>query len=171
MLCSDTLHEHCQKVFQNFLVGDLNEDYYHRPGANTITLQYFRRVSLSRTLARRIMRLHTSRSHTGLMLSIDHILVSHIICSHMPDLSPQQTLFQIHPNTCTLLVGNTRAFWLMVAWPPSVPTTVVILVVDYISELTIHSSYVHPCCVKEMYNTSFLVNFMQQIVHSWYWRI
>ncbi len=27
----------------------------------------------------------------------------------------------------------------MVAWPPSDPTTVVILVVDYISELTINS--------------------------------
>ncbi len=39
--------------------------------------------------------------------------------------------------------------------------TVVILVVnvDYISELTIHSVYVHPFCVKEM---------IQQIMHSWY---
>ncbi len=59
----------------------------------------------------------------------------------------------------------------MVAWPPSGPTTVVILAVDYISELTIHSLYVHPYCVKEMYNTSFIVNLMQQIVHSWYRRI
>ncbi len=41
----------------------------------------------------------------------------------------------------------------MVAWSPSGPTTVVILVVDYISELTIHSVYVQPLCVKEMYNT------------------
>ncbi len=32
----------------------------------------------------------------------------------------------------------------MVAWSSSGPTTVVILVVDYISELTIHSLYVHP---------------------------
>ncbi len=31
-----------------------------------------------------------------------------------------------------------KAFWLMVAWPPSGPATVVILVVDYMSELTIH---------------------------------
>ncbi len=59
----------------------------------------------------------------------------------------------------------------MVAWPPSGPATVVILVVDYISELTIHSLYVHSFCVKEMYNTSFIVNLMQQIVHSWYRRI
>ncbi len=36
----------------------------------------------------------------------------------------------------------------MVAWPPSGPTTVLILVVDYISELTIHSLYVHPFYVK-----------------------
>ncbi len=64
-----------------------------------------------------------------------------------------------------------KAFSLMVAWPPSGPETVVILVVDYISELTIHSLYVHPFCVKEMYNTSFIVNVMQQIVHSWYRRI
>ncbi len=34
-----------------------------------------------------------------------------------------------------------KAFWLMVAWPPSGPTTVLILVVDYISELTIHSFF------------------------------
>ncbi len=46
-----------------------------------------------------------------------------------------------------------KVFWLMVAWPPSGPATVVILVVDYISELAIHSLYVHPFCVKEMYNT------------------
>ncbi len=59
----------------------------------------------------------------------------------------------------------------MVALPPSGPATVVILFVDYISELTIHSLYVHPFCVKEMYNTSFKVNLMQQIVHSWYRRI
>ncbi len=59
----------------------------------------------------------------------------------------------------------------MVACPPSGPATIVILVVDYISELTIHSLYVHPFCVKEMYNTSFIVNLMQQIVHSWYKRI
>ncbi len=52
----------------------------------------------------------------------------------------------------------------MVAWPPSGPTTVVSLVVDYISELTIHSLYVHPIYVKEMYNTSFILNLMQQIV-------
>ncbi len=64
-----------------------------------------------------------------------------------------------------------KAFWLMVAWPPFGPATVVILVVDYISELTIHSLYVHPFCVEEMYNTSFIVNLMQQIVHSWYRRI
>ncbi len=31
-----------------------------------------------------------------------------------------------------------NAFWLMVAWPPSGHATVVILVVDYISEPTIH---------------------------------
>ncbi len=37
-----------------------------------------------------------------------------------------------------------KAFWLMVAWPLSSPATVVILVVDYISELTIDSLYVHP---------------------------
>ncbi len=60
-----------------------------------------------------------------------------------------------------------KAFRLMVAWPPSGPTTVVILVVDYISELTIHSVYVHPFCIKVMYNISFIVNLMQQIVHSW----
>ncbi len=46
----------------------------------------------------------------------------------------------------------------MVAWPPSGPATVVILVVDYIRELTIHSLYVDPLCAKEMYNTSFIVN-------------
>ncbi len=56
----------------------------------------------------------------------------------------------------------------MVAWPPSSPATVEILVVDYINELTIHSLNGHPFCVKEMYNTSFIVNLMQQIVHSWY---
>ncbi len=56
----------------------------------------------------------------------------------------------------------------MVAWPPSGPTTVVILVVDCINELAIHLVYVYPFCVKEMYNTSFIVNLMQQIVHSWY---
>ncbi len=52
---------------------------------------------------------------------------------------------------------------------PSGPITVVILVmnVDYISDLTIHSVYVHPFCVKEMY-ISFIINLMQQIVHSWY---
>ncbi len=54
----------------------------------------------------------------------------------------------------------------MVAWPPSGPPTVVILVVDYISELTIHSLNVHTFYLKEMYNTSFIVNLMQQIVHS-----
>ncbi len=59
----------------------------------------------------------------------------------------------------------------MVAWPASGTATVVILVVDYISELTIHLFYVHPFCVKEMYNTSFIVIVMQQIVHSWYRRI
>ncbi len=48
-----------------------------------------------------------------------------------------------------------KALWLMVAWPPSGPTTGVIFVVDYISELPIHSAYVHPFCVKEMYNASF----------------
>ncbi len=58
----------------------------------------------------------------------------------------------------------------MVALPPSGPANVVILVVDYISELTIHSLYVHPFCVKEMY-TSSIVNLMLQIVHSWYIRI
>ncbi len=41
----------------------------------------------------------------------------------------------------------------MVAWLRSGPATVMILVLDYISELTIHSLYVHPFCVKEMYNT------------------
>ncbi len=65
-------------------------------------------------------------------------------------------------------VDVVEAFRFMVAWPPSGPTTVVIVVVDYISELTIHSLYVHPLCVKEMYNTSFIVSLMQQIVHSWY---
>ncbi len=64
-----------------------------------------------------------------------------------------------------------KAFWLMVAWPPSGPATVVILVVDYISELTIHSLYVHPFYVLEMYNTLFIVNLMQQVVHNWYKRI
>ncbi len=58
------------------------------------------------------------------------------------------------------LVTALKTFWLMVAWPPSGPTTVVILVMDYISELTIHSLYVHPLCVKEMYDTSFIVNLM-----------
>ncbi len=45
---------------------------------------------------------------------------------------------------------------------PLGPITIVILVVnvDYISELTIHSECVHLFCVKEMYNTSFIVNFM-----------
>ncbi len=49
---------------------------------------------------------------------------------------------------------------------PSGDITVVILVanVDYISELTIHSVYIHPSCVKEMYNTSFIVNKMYKIV-------
>ncbi len=37
-------------------------------------------------------------------------------------------------------------------------------VVDYISELTIHSVYVHPFCAKEIYNISLIVNKMQQIV-------
>ncbi len=31
-----------------------------------------------------------------------------------------------------------------------------ILVVEYISELTIYSVHVHPFCVEEMYNTSFI---------------
>ncbi len=48
-----------------------------------------------------------------------------------------------------------KAFWLMVAWPHSGPATVVISVVDYVTELTIHLLYVHPFCVKEMYKTSF----------------
>ncbi len=52
----------------------------------------------------------------------------------------------------------------MVDGTPSGPTTIVILVVDYIIELTIHSVYVHPFCVKEMYNPSFIVNLMLQIV-------
>ncbi len=49
---------------------------------------------------------------------------------------------------------------------PSGPTTDVILIVNMgsISELTIHSVYVHPVCVKEMYNTSFMANLIQQIV-------
>ncbi len=64
-----------------------------------------------------------------------------------------------------------KALWLMVAWPTSGPTTIVILVVDYTSDLTIHSVYVHPFCVKEMYNSSFIVKLMQQIVHSWYRRM
>ncbi len=53
------------------------------------------------------------------------------------------------------------------------PITVGILVVnvDYISELTIHSVFVHPFCVKEMYNTSFIVNLMQQIVQNLYLRM
>ncbi len=53
----------------------------------------------------------------------------------------------------------------MVAWcPPSSPATVLILAVNYIkSELTIHSLYVYPFCVKEMYNASFMVNLVQQI--------
>ncbi len=55
----------------------------------------------------------------------------------------------------------------MVAWPRSDPTTGVILVVNYISELTIQLLYVHSFCVKEVYNTSFIVNLMQEIVHSW----
>ncbi len=59
----------------------------------------------------------------------------------------------------------------MVAWPPSGPAIIVILVVDYINELTIHSLYVHRFCVKEMYNTSVIVNLMQHIVHTWYRRI
>ncbi len=44
--------------------------------------------------------------------------------------------------------------------PIIVGILVVILVVnvDDIGELTIHSVYVHPFCVKEMYNTSFVVN-------------
>ncbi len=52
---------------------------------------------------------------------------------------------------------------------PSGPTTAVILVVDYTSKLSIHSVYVHPFCVKEMY-TSFIVILMQHIVHNWYRR-
>ncbi len=46
---------------------------------------------------------------------------------------------------------------------PSGPIIVVILVGnrDYKRELTIHSLYVHPFCVKEVYNTSFIVNLMQ----------
>ncbi len=55
----------------------------------------------------------------------------------------------------------------MVAWSPSGPATVMILVVDNICELTIHSLYVHPFCATEMYNTSFIVNLMHHIVHSW----
>ncbi len=41
-----------------------------------------------------------------------------------------------------------KALWLMVAWYPFRSYNVFILVVDYISELTIHSVYVHPFCVK-----------------------
>ncbi len=67
-------------------------------------------------------------------------------------------------NVATAIVSmrdiSFKAFRLMVAWPPSGPATVVNLVVDYKSQLTIHSLYVHPFCVKEMYNTSFIVNLM-----------
>ncbi len=73
---------------------------------------------------------------------------------------------KFRPETTTLK-SNQIKFCLMVAWHPSGPVTVVILVVDYRRELMIHSVYVHPFCVKEMYNTSFIVNLMQQIVHSW----
>ncbi len=54
---------------------------------------------------------------------------------------------------------------------PSGPTTAVILVVDYISELTIHSLYVHPFRVKETYNTSFIMSLKQQISYNWYRRM
>ncbi len=60
----------------------------------------------------------------------------------------------------------------MVAWPLSGPATVVILAVDYISELTIHSLYVHPFCVKEkqrfIYSELDAADCAQ---HSWYRRI
>ncbi len=36
---------------------------------------------------------------------------------------------------------------------PSGLTTIVVLVVDYITELIIHLVHVHPFCEKEMYNT------------------
>ncbi len=50
------------------------------------------------------------------------------------------------------------------------PISVVILVMNmvFISQLTIHLVYVHPFCVKEVYNTLFIVNLMQQIMYSWY---
>ncbi len=41
-----------------------------------------------------------------------------------------------------------KTFWLLVAWPSSDPTTLVILVVDCISELTIHSLYMSTIFVK-----------------------
>ncbi len=65
-------------------------------------------------------------------------------------------------SSCTILRYEViiKAIRLMEALPASGPPTVVILVVDYISELTIHSLYIHPVCVKEMYNISFIVKLM-----------
>ncbi len=61
--------------------------------------------------------------------------------------------------TCILLF--IKALSLMVAlW--------LMVVVYNISELTIHSAYVHPFCVREMYNTSVIVNLIQQIMRHWY---
>ncbi len=80
----------------------------------------------------------------------------------------------VHAFACTFHTFSffcIKAFWLMLAWPPSGPTTVEILVVDYISELTIHSLYPYPFYVTEMYNTSFIVNLIGQIVHCWYKRM
>ncbi len=51
---------------------------------------------------------------------------------------------------------------------PSDPAAVLILVLDYINELTIHSFYVNPFCVKKMYNTSFIGNLMKEIVQRLY---
>ncbi len=50
---------------------------------------------------------------------------------------------------------------------PLGPISVITLLVnvDYISEQTIHSVYV---CVKEMCNTSFVLNVIQLIVHNWH---
>ncbi len=58
--------------------------------------------------------------------------------------------------------------WSMITHSGPITDVSVVVNVNYISELTIHSVYVHAFCVNEMYNTLIIVNLMQQIGHKWY---
>ncbi len=66
-------------------------------------------------------------------------------------------------NTDVISVSILKAFWLMVAWPPSGPATVVILVVDYVPKYFIQCfitkmgmiKSVHICINVRKYSNKF----------------